>query len=261
MKNFDEVLDYVDNLMELTSIQESILRGTYQGKKNFQIAQEFNCSESHIKKEAAKLWQKLGQELDENINKYNVRSKLAKKYHVSQVSEFGYCLQVDEGNINICDKSLQFTNTLSKKSFSKTKNKLPLIDLTEAPEINYNYDRDLEINHLKEWIENKTKLIKIYGLKGIGKTALILKLTSEIKTKFDYIIYRSLDNKPKLINFKDNLKQIFSTGELTTEIIDYFKTFRCLIILEFFVTITLVIIDYPNTNAKKHPPKLIESAF
>ncbi len=233
MKNFDEVLKYFDNLMMLTPIQESILRGTYQGKKNFQIAQELNCSESHIKKEGAKLWKLLGQELGENINKHNVRSKLAKKYRVSQGDNFGYCVQVDEGNINICEKSLQVTDKTEERSHSpQTENELPIIDLTEAPEINYNYRRDREINTIKEWLENKTRLITIYGLKGIGKTALILKLISEINTEFDYIIYKSLENTPKLINLKDSLKQVFSQTELTTEIIDYFKHFPCLVILD-----------------------------
>jgi len=180
MNNLENVLKYVDDLVTLTPIQEAILKGTYQGKKNFQIAQDFNCSESHIKKEAAKLWKKLGEELGENINKHNVSSKLAKKYRVSQFSKFGHCLQVDEGNINVCDKTLQVTDKTEVRSNSpQTENELPIIDLTEAPEINYNYERIQEINTLKEWLENKTKLITIYGLKGIGKTALILKLIFE----------------------------------------------------------------------------------
>jgi DNA-binding NarL/FixJ family response regulator len=69
MNNLENVLKYVDDLVTLTPIQEEILKGTYKGKKNFQIAQDFHCSESHIKKEAAKLWKQLGQELGENINK------------------------------------------------------------------------------------------------------------------------------------------------------------------------------------------------
>ena len=235
MNNLENVLKYVDDLVTLTPIQEAILKGTYQGKKNFQIAQDFNCSESHIKKEAAKLWKKLGEELGENINKHNVSSKLAKKYRVSQFSKFGHCLQVDEGNINVCDKTLQVTDKTEVRSNSpQTENELPIIDLTEAPEINYNYERIQEINTLKEWLENKTKLITIYGLKGIGKTALILKLISEINTEFDYIIYKSLDIIPKLNKLKNNLKNIFSQCQTNplSDVIDYFKSFRCLVIID-----------------------------
>lgn len=232
MNHLENVLKYVDDLVTLTPIQEEILKGTYQGKKNFQIAQDFHCSESHIKKEAAKLWKKLGQELGENINKDNVCSKLEKKYRVSQGDNFGYCVQVNEGCI-FYDKSIQRTDKLKARSNSpQTEKQFPLINLKDAPEINYNYGFDREINTLKEWLENQTKLITIYGLSGIGKTALVLKLISEIKTEFDYIIYKSLDDIPKLINLKDSLIQDFSQIDLTTEIIDYFKNFRCLIIID-----------------------------
>ena len=103
-----------------------------------------------------------------------------------------------------------------------------------APELNYNYGRISEISTLKEWIlENKTRLITIYGLSGIGKTALTLKLISEIKTEFDYIIYRSLDNLPQLITLKDELKQFLSQSQNPLpEIIDYFSSSRCLVIID-----------------------------
>lgn len=183
MNNLDDVLQYTDDLIDITLIQEAILKGTWERKKFFQIAQDFNCSESHIKKEAAKLWKKLGQELGENINKDNVRSKLEKKYRISQLSHFGHFLQVNGGNINICDQSLQNTDNEQMESFStlnsqQYKKRSPIIDLTDAPELNYDYGREFEISTLKEWIDNKTRLIKIYGLSGIGKTALVLKLIS-----------------------------------------------------------------------------------
>jgi hypothetical protein len=101
--------------------------------------------------------------------------------------------------------------------------------------LNYNYGRNSETSTLKEWIlENQTRLITIYGFSGIGKTALTLKLISEINTQFDYIIYRSLEHLPKLINLKDELKQFFSQSHATPlpEIIDYFRSSRCLVILD-----------------------------
>lgn len=247
MNNIKDVLQYADDLIlektgeNLTPIQEAILTGTYQGKNNLEIAQDFHCSESHIKKEAAKLWKKLGQELGEDVNKYNVRSKLDKKYNVSQGDNFGYCVQVNEGYI-IYEKSLQLTNNLQMRSqsssarspSSETQNQEVIIDLTDAPELSHNYGRKLELSTLKEWIENNTRLITIYGLSGIGKTALVLKLISEINTEFDYIIYKSLDNLPKLITLKDELKKFFSQSQSNAlpEVIDYFKSFRCLVILD-----------------------------
>ncbi|MDB9414414.1 AAA family ATPase [Microcystis aeruginosa] len=242
MNNIDQVLQYVDDLMfekvesHLTPVQEAILTGVWQGQKYWQIAQSFNgCSESHIKKEAANLWKKLGKVLDEDVNKDNLRSKLERKYRVSQTSNFGHCLQVNQGNIHICDQSLQTINNGKKtKIFLRNDDQSPIIDLTKAPELRYNYGRKLEISTLKEWLDNKTRLITIYGLTGIGKTALTLKLVSEIAPQFDYIIYRSLENIPQLIALKDDLKQFFAQSLSTPlpDIIDYLSSYRCLIILD-----------------------------
>ncbi|MBD2676021.1 ATPase, partial [Aphanizomenon flos-aquae FACHB-1416] len=180
MNNIEDILQYADNLIcettseNLTPVEEAILKGVWEGQKYWQIAVGFNnCSESHIKKEAAKLWKKLGQSLGEDLNKDNFRSRVEKKYRVSQRDNFG--VQVNgEGNINICDKSSPIVNN-KKEHFKppKPKHQIPIIDLTKAPELNYNYGRNSEIATLKEWIlENKTRLITIYGLIGIGKTAL-----------------------------------------------------------------------------------------
>ncbi|MEA5529899.1 NACHT domain-containing protein [Dolichospermum sp. UHCC 0684] len=241
MNNIEDVLQYADNLIfettgeNISPVEEAILKGVWQGQKYWQIAVGFNnCSESHIKKEAAKLWKKLGQSLGENLNKDNFRSRVEKKYRVSQRDNFG--VQVNgEGNINICDKSLPIVNN-TQEHFKppQPKHQTPIIDLTKAPELNYNYGRTSEISTLKEWIlENKTRLITIYGLSGIGKTALTLKLISEIQANFDYIIYRSLDHLPQLITLKDELKQFFSQSQNPLpEIIDYFRSSRCLVIID-----------------------------
>jgi len=240
MNNIEDVLQYADNLIfettgeNISPVEEAILKGVWQGQKYWQIAVGFNnCSESHIKKEAAKLWKKLGQSLGEDLNKDNFRSKVEKKDRISQMDNFG--VQVNEGNINICDKDIKTTNYKQKSSNSpKPQHQTPIIDLTKAPELNYNYGRTSEVSTLKEWIlENKTRLITIYGLSGIGKTALTLKLISEIKTEFDYIIYRSLDHLPQLITLKDELKQFFSQSQNPLpEIIDYFNSSRCLLIID-----------------------------
>ncbi|MFM6255913.1 MAG: hypothetical protein ACKPEQ_43420, partial [Dolichospermum sp.] len=126
--------------------------------------------------------------------------------------------------INICDKSLQ-TNNYEQEHYKppQPQYQTPIIDVTI--ELNYNYGRTSEIATLKQWIlENKTRLITISGLNDIGKTALTLKLISEIKTEFDYIIYRSFDNIPKLITLKNDLQQFFSQSQKPLpEILDYLK--------------------------------------
>ena len=246
MNNIEDILHWADSLIfndtgeHLTPIQEAILTGVWQRKKYPQIAKDYNCSESHIKKEAAKLWEKLRDELGEDLDKFNFRSKLEKKYSVSQ-GNFGYSVQINEheGNINICGECLHYLNDLQNRSHSppnspQNQNSSPIIDITEAPELTSFYDRTSELSTLKQWIIARTRLITIYGLSGIGKCAIALKLIQQIQTEFDYIIWRSLSNIPTLSNLQTDLKQFFSQSQQTplSTIIDYFRASRCLVILD-----------------------------
>ncbi|MFE1745969.1 NB-ARC domain-containing protein [Coleofasciculus sp. H7-2] len=245
MNNIEDVLQWADSLIfdktgkPLTPIQEAILTGVLQQQKYPQIAQTFKCSESHVKKEGSKLWEKLREELGEDLNKLNFRSKLEKKHSVSQLSQLGHCLlQVD--NVNIGGQFIQTIKDPQTRSHSpaespQNQERSPIIDLTDAPELLSFYDRISELSTLKQWIlQARTRLITIYGLSGIGKSAIALKLIEEIQTEFDYIIWRSLSNTPTLSTLQIELKQFFSRSQQTPlpTVIDYFRASRCLVILD-----------------------------
>ena len=246
MKNVEDVVQWVNNLIvdktgeHLTPIQEAILTGVWQRQKYPQIAKEFNCSESHVKKEAAKLWKKLGQELGEDLKKFNFRSKLEKKHRFSQDSNFGCCVTINEESINIGDQGLHSLKKLQQRSPSppdspENNARSPIIDLTDAPELPYYYDRTSELSTLKQWIlQAHTRLITIYGLSGIGKSAIALKLIEQTQTEFDYIIWVSLTNTPTLSTLQTELKHFFGRSQqppLPT-VIDYFRSSHCLVILD-----------------------------
>ena len=246
--NVEDVVEWANNSIfdktetgeHLTPLQEAILTGVWQRQKYPQIAKDFHCSESHVKKEAAKLWEKLREELGEDLNKLNFRSKLEKKHRVSQGSNFGYCVQINEGSINICGECLHPLNDVQNRSPSppdspQNKSQSPIIDLTDAPELTSFYDRTSELSTLKQWIlQAHTRLITVYGLSGIGKSAIALKLIEQTQTEFDYIIWLSLTNTPTLSTLQTELKQFFGRSPQTPlpTIIDYFRTSRCLVILD-----------------------------
>jgi hypothetical protein len=110
--NVEDVVQWANNSIfdktgeHLTPLQEAILTGVWQRQKYPQIAKEFNCSESHVKKEATKLWGKLGEELGEDLKKYNFRSKLEKKHRGYQNLKSGHCL-LEVDNINIGGQFIQ----------------------------------------------------------------------------------------------------------------------------------------------------------
>ena len=225
----------------LDSLQESILQGIWEHQDYEKIAENNQRSYDHIKKEAWKLWQLLSDVFEEDIKKSNVRSILENKAS-STIYNFGNSAliisnpNINKSHLNICRENSQSLEN-EFKNYSKGQNnnsQRPIVDLKKAPQLRCSYGRNLEISTLKEWLDNKTRLITIYGLSGIGKTALTLKLISEIAPQFDYIIYRSLENIPQLIALKDDLKQFFSQSLSTPlpDIIDYLSSYRCLIILD-----------------------------
>ena len=252
MKNIEEVLEWAEKLIlektgePLKPIEEAILKGVWSGKKYAQIAKEYNnCRVSHVKKEAAKLWDKLRDELGEDLKKYNFRSKVEKRNRVSPCSQSGHCLvQVD--NVNIGGEFIQTikddrspsspeSSPDSSPNSSPTQNSSPIIDLTDAPDLSEFYNRTTEINTLKQWIlKDQIRLITIYGLSGIGKSVLTRQLIEQIKPEFDYIIWKSLTETPTLSCLKNQLQQFFAQSQnppLPT-IIDYFRNSRCLVILD-----------------------------
>ena len=222
----------------LDSLQESILQGIWEHQDYEKIAKDNQRSYDHIKKEAWKLWQLLSDVFEEDIKKSNVRSILENKASsiIDHFVNSPNSNNISNSRVNICRENNSYSENNLKKSsnFPDNDHQSPIIDLIKAPELRYNYGRKLEISTLKEWLDNKTRLITIYGLTGIGKTALTLKLISEIAPQFDYIIYRSLENIPQLIALKDDLKQFFSQSLSTPlpDIIDYLSSYRCLIILD-----------------------------
>jgi len=245
MKNSENVLRWAKDLIlaqtgeYLTEIQEAILTGVWEGKKYRQISEEFYCSESEVKKEAAKLWEKLGEELGKDLKKSNFRYKLEKKHQVSEVSQCGNCV-FQEIDINIYGQLIQTIKDPQTRSqyppeTPQTQNQSTLINLIEAPELTTFYNRTSELSTLKQWIlEDHTRLITIYGLSGMGKSAIALKLIEEINTQFDYIIWKSLNNLPTLSTLQTELKDFFSPSQPTplSTVIDYFRKFRCLVILD-----------------------------
>lgn len=68
----------------------------------------------------------------------------------------------------------------------------------------------------------------------IGKSVLTFKLIEHIYNEFDYIIWRSLSHIPTLSTLKTELKKILSQSQPSQlpTVIDYFRSSRCLVILD-----------------------------
>ncbi len=162
MNSFEDVLKWADNLIfnqtkeHLTPTEEAILTGAWEGKKYSEISTELHCSESDVKKKAAKLWKKLRKELGEDLKKKNFRYMVEEKHSASKNSRLYQCL-LQHDNVNIGGQFIQTiedtkTRSPSSPDTPQNKNKSPIINLKDAPKLTCNSHRASEISTLKQWI-------------------------------------------------------------------------------------------------------------
>ncbi len=241
-----EVLTLADELIfaktgkHLDYVQEAILRGTLQDTTYTQIAQEVYSSPSHVRNVGSDLWKLLSKGLKKDITKTNFRAVLEKgivyNYQSTIVEHItGENITVNK-NLNICSEKVRSPKTPQNPQPTA---KQPRIDLSDAPEISTFFDRTSELSTLENWISSRTRLITILGLSGIGKTALTLQLIPQIQHEFDCIIWRSLHNAPHLESLQTDIIKFLSQQQETElpDLINYLRSYRCLIILDDVQTI------------------------
>ena len=248
-----EFLELADSLVfsktgkHLEHLQKTVLKGTIQGHTYLKIAKDSGFSESHVKNVGHELWNLMSSALGQKVTKSNF-SSIFKSLKNNNYIVSGVCQNNSTfNNINI------FTS--EERSPASPQNSQPTpkqlhIDLGDAPEIFTFFDRTSELSTLANWITrdspngdsfaSRTRLIALLGISGIGKTTLSLRLIDQIKTQFDYVIYRSLRFSPTLDATLTNLLQIFSQqSEIPqnietkiSQLLDYLRKYRCLIVLD-----------------------------
>ncbi|MEG4853029.1 NB-ARC domain-containing protein [Microcoleus sp. B5-D4] len=258
-----EILKIADDLVfvntgkHLDNLQEVILRGTLQGQKYSKIADQFHCSEGHIKDIASELWKLLSEVLGEEVNKSNFRVRL-EQVKFSNVWNFNKKDFVHIGNVNFCENnshSPKLPNSpIDEEPLNKGNTEPNLRQfLAEMPKSGIFYDRTSELTTLKQWILHENcRLLAIHGIVGIGKTAIAAQLVQQIKHEFDFIIWRSLATSPPLSILQTNIIQFFSRGGAPVPapnadgvvvpengattgglpLLDYLQKYRCLLILD-----------------------------
>src|ERR671933_1415920 len=164
-----EALTLVDTLLHsanhrpgLNDVQSVVLLETWAGRSYRDIAQQLGYEHDYIKQVGSQLWRSLSQTLGEPVSKRNLQAVL-RRYQQSQQSA----------------------------------NALPVIqgkqDWGEAIDVSRFYGRQGELQTLETWIlEDCCRAIGIFGLGGMGKTALSVKLSQQVQSQFDYVIWRSL---------------------------------------------------------------------
>ncbi|NEO41314.1 MAG: AAA family ATPase [Moorea sp. SIOASIH] len=218
--DIDKFLTQLNNLLiakgekELSPRDQKIIQDSWAGK-TYEDMNIPGYTTDYIKKMAApSLWKKLSNLTGQRVTKKNLRLVL---------------------------------ESLSKPSSSipEPTESSPLLklDLSDAPYVSDFYGRTNELAQLEQWIvTDHSPLVAIFGITGIGKTALSVKLVEQIKDQFEYVIWRSLKDTPSVEEVLSDLIQFFSNHQenpssttlnnLLSRLMYYLNQHRCLVVLD-----------------------------
>ncbi|NET43752.1 NB-ARC domain-containing protein [Okeania sp. SIO2B3] len=239
-----EILQFADRLVfahrgkHLDDIQETVIKGVWQGKTYDNIAQECNRSESRIRDVGYQLWKTFSESLGEEINKSNFRSTIERL----QIQEKSSICRTN-CNFNFGSQTLYQYQKYPQDSQSKDIAKTTFQDLSIAPTINhaYFYGRTKELEILSNYIfHQKTRLMSVLGLSGIGKTTLVKRFIDLNIQKFDVVIWRNLKLVKSLNSLMTDLlkkisienQNILISDEQFTQFLDLLSRQKCLIVLD-----------------------------
>jgi WD40 repeat protein/transcriptional regulator with XRE-family HTH domain len=123
-------------------------------------------------------------------------------------------------------------------------------DWGDAIDVSIFYGREAALAQLQQWlVEDCCRLVALLGIGGIGKSALAVKLGTQLQSEFDVIVWRSLQNAPLLEDFLEDVLQFLlhvqaedpviptSLDKRLTTLMDCLRQQRCLLILDNVETI------------------------
>jgi WD40 repeat protein len=240
------VLDSILGQEQLTHLQETVFRRSWEGQTYEQIATAEDYDPDYVKLVGSQLWQTLSEVMGQRVTKNNFR--VALRQWVARSEERG-----ERGEENTAPSPLSPYPSLQ--------------DWGEAIDVSSFCGRSTELAELETWIVGEqARLVAILGMGGIGKTTLSIKLAQQLVenreqgtgnrekranslstqhsalSTFEFVIWRSLRNARPLDAILADLIQVLSRQQETelpdsadgklSRLMHYLRTSRCLIILD-----------------------------
>jgi WD40 repeat protein len=226
----------------LSDVETVILKGAWQGQTYEQIAEISGYSVSYLTRDIGpKLWKFLSQALEQPVSKTTFQTVLERQSEKQENGDQSVALQKNR------TAQGQHTNTGGGEDpatvlYSGSALPHPQIDWGEAIDTSLFYGRTEELATLQRWIvQDRCHLVAVLGMGGMGKTALSVKLASDIQQEFEYVIWRSLRNSPPLDTLLKELVSFLSNQQDTepslNQLMHWLRRSRCLIILDNIETL------------------------
>ncbi len=204
----NEALLLVDKLLQmanqpgLNDLQSAILQTVWDGNSYQALADRLDYEVDYIKQIAARLWKQIAAIIGEDVSKRNLQSVLRRHQHTHNIS---------------LSPGIQ--------------------DWGEAIDVSHFYGRQSDLQTLETWtLSTRCRLIGIFGIGGIGKTTLSIKLAQSIQPQFDCVIWRSLRQAPPLTELlKDIVPRLMHTDIAEASIaalMEQFQQRHCLLVLD-----------------------------
>ncbi|MBW4464529.1 MAG: WD40 repeat domain-containing protein [Pegethrix bostrychoides GSE-TBD4-15B] len=196
----------------LNSLQRTVFRYAWEDCSYGEMARQSGYELSYVKQAGSQLWQLLSQTLEEKVTKHNVQLVL--------------------------QRNLQPVPVIAPVTASVT-------DWGDAVDVSCFYGRECELEQLMYWtVTDRCRLVGIFGMGGIGKTALSIRLAQQLSQQqsFSRILWRSLRNAPPLSDLIADLLQVISPSQVMplpktldqqiSRLLSYLRQYRCLIVLD-----------------------------
>lgn len=227
----DDALLILDILLKphsLNDLQELVFRQSWAGRSYAAMADETSYDENYLKDVGSRLWKLLSQHLGTRVTKNNLQSVLRQQANRSP------------------HPIPEVLPTITKLETTTQ------VDWGEAIEVFSFFGRELELEELQYWIvRDHARLVALVGMGGMGKSALSIRLVEQLiaQAKFEYVIWRSLQNTPPLATLLIDLIQFLSKQQetqsslpqevpaLIQKLMEYLRRSRCLIVLDNAETI------------------------
>ncbi|MEA5476574.1 NB-ARC domain-containing protein [Pseudanabaena galeata UHCC 0370] len=222
----DEAVTFVElSLKErsLTRVEQSVFLGVWQGLSYSEIAKQTGYDAGYIKLVSHKLWHLLTETFGEKVTKSTVQNLIRRQIQKQ-----------------LADSSTTAPNLQASGNSHQ--------DWCEVIDVAFFYGRGHELEILEKWIDrDRCRLVAILGMGGLGKTALSVKLAQQLQDKFDFVVWRSLNNAKTpsemlsaVIHFLSQQKETpdtTDTNALISRLMEYLQRYRCLLVLDNFESV------------------------